>query len=201
GAPRILADQHAMAMIAAAKDQAGRLAHAQRQIRRNRRIGAAADAVRAEVFASHGPLSPVELLSPIIGQIDGQNLQKKHARFYLRQKQTAGAGAGGLVWLTVLLLFFLVALAGRGLRDVDRIGSGKAVLEALFQRLFELAPLGLFPVLPRLFLPFMLGKALVRNSHRSLLAVTDRGCREITRKAQPAFPAPSSPAHNSFAPC
>jgi len=64
-------------LIAAAKDQPGRLAGAQRQFRRNRRIGAAADAIRAEVLASHGPLSPVELLSPIIGQIDGQNLQKK----------------------------------------------------------------------------------------------------------------------------
>ncbi len=53
GQPRILADHDAMPMIAALEHEARRLAHAQRQLRRDHAVGATADSVRPKIFASH----------------------------------------------------------------------------------------------------------------------------------------------------
>ena len=44
---------HAMAVLAAAEDEARRLADLQRELRRDHAIGAAANAVGAEILASH----------------------------------------------------------------------------------------------------------------------------------------------------
>ena len=57
GEPRVLADHDAMAMIAAAKGEAGRLTDLERQFRRDRAIGATANAVGAEVLADHMTLA------------------------------------------------------------------------------------------------------------------------------------------------
>ena len=59
GQPRVLADHHAMAVVAAAKHQAGRLPDLQRQFRRDHAVGAAANAVGAEILANHVPPPPV----------------------------------------------------------------------------------------------------------------------------------------------
>ena len=53
GKPRILADDDAMAVLAAAEDEAGRLADLERQFRRDHAVGAAANAVGAEILANH----------------------------------------------------------------------------------------------------------------------------------------------------
>jgi hypothetical protein len=44
-----------MTMLAAAKDQARCLPDLERQFRRNRPVGTAADAIGAEIFSSHLP--------------------------------------------------------------------------------------------------------------------------------------------------
>ena len=69
GEPGVLADHDAMAMLAALKHQAGRLADLERQLRRDQTVGAAANAVGAEIFATHvspsiarvSPLSPARI--------------------------------------------------------------------------------------------------------------------------------------------
>src|SRR5207253_8648417 len=53
GEPRILADEHTVAMLAAPKDEAGRLPHPQRQFRRDHAVGAATDTVSAEIPTNH----------------------------------------------------------------------------------------------------------------------------------------------------
>jgi hypothetical protein len=53
GKPGILADQHAVTMIAPAKHQPSRLPDPKRQFRRNEAIGAAAYAVRAKILTRH----------------------------------------------------------------------------------------------------------------------------------------------------
>src|SRR6476619_6843923 len=63
-------------------------------------------------------------------------------------------------WLTPvacdheLLCFPFVRHAGGRLGDIDRIGAGKAVLEALFERLLELAFASFLALAPRLPRPF-----------------------------------------------
>ena len=60
----------------------------------------------------------------------------------------------------------LLAATGHGLRHVDRIGDGKAVLETLLQRALELAFTRLLAVaLGFLLLEFVLHDALFRNCH------------------------------------
>ena len=51
--PRILADHHPMAVVAAAKRKAGRLADLQRHIRRDLAVGPAPNAVGAKISARH----------------------------------------------------------------------------------------------------------------------------------------------------
>ncbi len=58
GQPRVLADHDAMTMIAAQEHQTGRLADAQRKLRRDHAVGATADSVRSEIFASHRHTPP-----------------------------------------------------------------------------------------------------------------------------------------------
>src|SRR5207237_9908704 len=53
GEPRILADDDAMAMLAALKHQSGRLPDLERQLRRDQTIGTAPNPVRTEIFAAH----------------------------------------------------------------------------------------------------------------------------------------------------
>ena len=53
GKPGILADDDAMAMVAALKHQSGRLPDLERQFRRDQTVGAAPDPVRPEIFAAH----------------------------------------------------------------------------------------------------------------------------------------------------
>ena len=60
GEAGILTDEHAMTMLAAAKDQSRRLADLERQFRRNRPVGAAADAVGTEIFSNHRSPTPVK---------------------------------------------------------------------------------------------------------------------------------------------
>ena len=59
GEPGILADEHAVAMVAAAKDQPRRLPDLERQLRRDHAVGAAANAVGAEILANHVSPDPV----------------------------------------------------------------------------------------------------------------------------------------------
>ena len=58
GEPRVLADEHAVAVLAALEHEAGGLPDLERKLRRDHAVGAAADAVGAEIFASHEPLTP-----------------------------------------------------------------------------------------------------------------------------------------------
>ena len=53
GQPGVLADHDAMAVLAAAEGQAGGLADLERQFRRDDAVGAAANAVGAEILANH----------------------------------------------------------------------------------------------------------------------------------------------------
>src|SRR5262249_32076757 len=53
GEARVLADEHAMTMVAAAKDQARSLPDLERQFRSDRPVGPAADAIGTEIFSSH----------------------------------------------------------------------------------------------------------------------------------------------------
>ncbi len=53
GQPGILADDDAVAVFAAAEDKPGGLAHLQRQFRRDHAVGAAANAVCAEILPNH----------------------------------------------------------------------------------------------------------------------------------------------------
>ena len=55
GQPRVLADHHAMAVLAALEDEAGRLPDLERELGRDHAIGAAANAVGAEILAHHDP--------------------------------------------------------------------------------------------------------------------------------------------------
>src|SRR5260370_25493308 len=70
----------------------------------------------------------------------------------------------------------LLAATGHGLRHVDRIGGGKAVLETLLQRALELAFTRLLAVaLGFLLLELILHDALFRNCH---------ACSPCKRRAQ-----------------
>ncbi len=53
GQPRVLADEDAMAMLAIAENEPGRLADLERQLRRDHAIGPAANAVGAEIATNH----------------------------------------------------------------------------------------------------------------------------------------------------
>jgi hypothetical protein len=63
GEPGILADHDAMAVIAAAEGQPGRLAHFERQFRRDHAVGAAANAVGTEMLTDHTRSPPPGRLS------------------------------------------------------------------------------------------------------------------------------------------
>ena len=64
----VLADHHLMPMVAADKDQPGRLAHLQRRLRRHRvHVGLAANAVRAEQAPAGGHDVP-QIFAVIIGR-------------------------------------------------------------------------------------------------------------------------------------
>ena len=66
GQPRVLADDDAMAMVAALKHQAGRLPHLERQLRRDQTVGAAPNPVGTEIFAAHVTPSIIRrLLKPL----------------------------------------------------------------------------------------------------------------------------------------
>ena len=53
GQARVLADHHAVAVVAALEQEARRLPHLQGQFRRDDAVGAAADSVGAEMLACH----------------------------------------------------------------------------------------------------------------------------------------------------
>ncbi len=53
GEPGVLADDHAVAVLAAPEHEPGRLPDLQRQFRRDHAVGAAANAVGAEILANH----------------------------------------------------------------------------------------------------------------------------------------------------
>ena len=53
GQPRVLADQHAVAVVAVLEHQARGLPDLERKLRRDRAVGAAANAVGAEILANH----------------------------------------------------------------------------------------------------------------------------------------------------
>ena len=64
GQPRVLADDDAVAMVAALKHQAGRLPHLERELRRDQTIGAAPNPVGTEIFAAHVTPTASALLKP-----------------------------------------------------------------------------------------------------------------------------------------
>ncbi len=64
GEARILADQHAMAMLATLEDEAGGLAHLESEFRRDLAICAATNAIRAEIFPCHVRFSPLPCAGP-----------------------------------------------------------------------------------------------------------------------------------------
>ena len=66
GQPGILADHHAMAMLAAAEHKAGRLSDLERQLRRDHAVGAAANAVGTEILANHDGAPHACLSGPIL---------------------------------------------------------------------------------------------------------------------------------------
>src|SRR6202022_4954099 len=53
GKSRVLADDHAMTVLAALKYQSGRLPDLERQLRRDQTVGAAPNPIRSEIFAAH----------------------------------------------------------------------------------------------------------------------------------------------------
>src|SRR5262249_28951891 len=83
------------------------------------------------------------------------NLQKKRAVSAAMDKGRHGRGArrplaGGSLFSR------LIAAGGGRLRDIDRIGRGKAVLEALFERSLEPAFADFFPIALGLVVEFLL---------------------------------------------
>src|SRR5262245_33801828 len=81
--------------------------------------------------------------------------------------------------------------AGRGrLGDVDRIGGGQAVLEALFERSLEPAFADFFPVALGLVVELLLHDRLLRSCHGCSPCErrTGRAIVQITHEAWRAFP-------------
>ena len=60
GETGVLADEHAVAMVAAAEDQTGRLPDLERQLRRDLAVGTATNAVSAKIFTNHVPPNPMK---------------------------------------------------------------------------------------------------------------------------------------------
>src|SRR5262249_10928507 len=83
GQPRILADHHAVPMVAAAEHQSSRLTGLERQFRRDDAVRATANPVSTEIFANHDwrpqPASP--LYTPILTAFWFWPLQKILANF------------------------------------------------------------------------------------------------------------------------
>src|SRR5271166_4520419 len=61
--PGILADEHAVAMVATAKHEPGRLPDLESELRRDHAVRAAANTVGTEVFTNHVVLDPVHTRS------------------------------------------------------------------------------------------------------------------------------------------
>src|SRR6476660_7573487 len=97
-------------------------------------------------------------------------------------------------WLTPmacdheLLCFPFVRHAGGRLGDIDRIGAGKAVLEALFERPLELAFASFLALAPRLLVDLVFGNRFVRNSHANLPAGDGAPPSRDNARDRAAFP-------------
>ena len=65
GQPRVLADQHAMAVLAVLEHHARGLPDLERELRRDRAVGAAANAVGAEILANHAEFPDLKSMRPI----------------------------------------------------------------------------------------------------------------------------------------
>src|SRR5258708_13843880 len=79
---------------------------------------------------------------------------------------TEGGQRRGWLMVSLFLLSFPLVARRRGrLGDIDRIGGGKAVLQALLERLLEPALLRLVAVPPALLVELVLG-GIVWNPHR-----------------------------------
>ena len=63
GEAGVLADQHAVAVLAALEDQAGGLPDLEREFGRDHAVGAAANAIGTEIFASHA-VKPLPEITP-----------------------------------------------------------------------------------------------------------------------------------------
>src|SRR5262249_32814920 len=143
GQASILADQHPVTVVAAAKNQPHRLSNLERQFRRDRAVRPATDTVGTEIFSSHASPSPRHAAFTADDRLIASNLQKKRGVSAGMDLGRARRDCGAPKRLD--LLFSLSITAGRcRLSDVDRIGGGKAVLETLFERVFELALTRLF---------------------------------------------------------
>src|SRR5215813_8654499 len=91
-----------------------------------------------------------------------------------------------------------IAAGGGRLRDVDRIGGGKAVLEALFERPLEPAFADFFPVALGLVVEFLLHDGSLRNCHGCSPCErrTGRAIVQITRGVWLVFPYQGSGTSN-----
>src|SRR5580700_5128772 len=135
-----------MAVLAAAEGHPGRLAHFERQFRRDLAVGATANAVGAEILTDHTKSPPPGALSQrgILTRSACRPLQKifdiltggTHAAFTIILGKWRHVGRFGPA--VAILAAALVVRARRRLGHRDRVGTGKGILKAKFQRFVEL---------------------------------------------------------------
>ena len=205
----------AVAMVAAPEHQAGRLPDAQREFRRDHAVGAAANAVGAEIFARHVSPRPrwPQTLRTHDTAIQCLNSSKNMSNsflpgFILPATKSPASGSAGLMFRFVneaLTVFAICALwsygaDGGGCVTLMRIGGRKAVLQTVLQRPLE--PCG--AALPRLLTLPSRFRALVLHHRsrseypcKSLLArIQAHACLKDNARAARTFPSPKVPRGN-----
>ena len=114
GKPGVLADDDAMAMFAALKHQPGGLADFQREFRRDLAVGAAADAVGAEILAPHVLMfSARSVQPPRITHFTAKILQKSLQSLNVldscgttaSRNSTIGIGKTGAIMIGMVVAF------------------------------------------------------------------------------------------------
>src|SRR6202022_3647044 len=167
----ILADDDAMAMLAALKHQSRRLPDLERQLRRDQTVGTAPNPIRTEIFAAHvtpriaqgpsshpatsperPPSSRAVVIIPLGAKMTSKNIMNRYRRpirrltlnLLLTHRLCRPRAAAGLQ--LVLALDVKVAFRGRRLGDIDRVRPRKGLLQPLLQGLIQPALLCAFSV-------------------------------------------------------
>src|SRR6266850_6255283 len=162
GETGVLADDDAVAMIATLKHQAGRLPHLERELRRDQSIGAAPNSVGTEIFAAHvtpkrflvflatwatNPRTPSIVAcsgyNPSAAKMASKNMMNHYGHkrpfsyikpcFYLIFPEIDNPTPKPLA----AAFEVVVALRGRRLGDIDRIGRRKGLFQTFVQGVVE----------------------------------------------------------------